>query len=195
MPLHPSYDPTPDTAVRLLYDAPIGVSIVKPDGYYGWVNEAFCRILEYTEGQLRHMRWIDITVDSFKETNLEEAQRLVEGVIQSYTIVKAYKKNGWRPEHPRECYGTLTVYREPMQGEFEHYWAFFVPHDIRQEDRNKWIQQLREIAIVAKDNYKWIALAAATSAALIGGNWQEVFRLMLPQSVNVSTEPSLDTPP
>ncbi len=186
------YDLTPDDAQRLLYDAPIGVAVVGVNDQFSWVNDAFCKLLDYTEGQLLRLQWADITCEAFRQVDESQRRRLMRGEIQGYTTIKAYRKSGWRPEHPRECYGTLTVLREPILGEFKHYWVFFVPHDIvKREDR--WTQ-ITKVLELAKDNYRWIILAIAMSAGLAGGNWREIFQRLLPHVSESSPLSGSDSP-
>lgn len=194
-------EPSKESALRLLHDAPIGVAMVDAEGAFRWVNQAYCKFLDYTEGQLMSLKWQDITDDQFVKVDAEYAQKVRDGAMQGYTIVKAYKKNGSRQEALRLCYGTLTVFREPTVGPFQHYWALFVPHDVQERQRNP--INIKEIAAFTKDNWRWMIVVGAISAALITGNWSVALDILrkfngldsLPQGVeSPGSSPSLPSP-
>ncbi len=169
-------EPTPESALRLIHDFPVGIAIVDESGRFRWVNRAYCEILSYTEGQLLSLTWQELTDDRFIAEDQRLANLVKDGTEKSYTIVKAYKKNGSRPEKARLCYGTLTVHREPVAGKFAHFWALFVPHDTQEMSRWRW--NWREIGEFMQANYRWILAFLAICAALISGNFDAVSRTM-----------------
>ena len=167
-------------AVRLCSDMPIGMAAVTKEGRFRWVNTSMCRCLEYTEGQLLSMVLGEITHEKHLTVDRDLVERLKSGELTSYTVVKAFHKNGSRPERPRYAWGSLTVFREPVIGEVQFFWIFFVPHnDMKESGVASW----KDMLIFVRDNYKWLATVIAIAIALASGNYTAISALLNKQSV------------
>ena len=70
--------------------APIGMALQGMDGRYLQVNEALCRITGYSEAELLARRWQDITHPDDLDADEQQAQRVEEGEIPSYSMEKRY---------------------------------------------------------------------------------------------------------
>jgi hypothetical protein len=139
-----------------------------------------CRCLEYTEGQLLSMVLGEITHEKHLTVDRDLVERLKSGELTSYTVVKAFHKNGSRPERPRYAWGSLTVFREPVIGEVQFFWIFFVPHnDMKESGVASW----KDMLIFVRDNYKWLATVIAIAIALASGNYTAISALLNKQSV------------
>jgi PAS domain-containing protein len=159
---------------------PIGMAAVSKEGKFLWVNTSICRFLECTEGQLLSLTLDEITHDKYRTIDKDLLINLSSGDLTSYTVVKAYHKSGSRPERPRYAWGSLTVFREPVVGKVEFYWIFFVPHnDIRESGGTTW----KDMVILLKDNYKWIATVIAIAFALATGNFTAISAILNKQAV------------
>lgn len=64
--------------------------IVSKDNYFLYCNPAFCRLVEYTEAELRKMRFRDITLPSDIDADEAEAAAIARGEKQEYEMTKTY---------------------------------------------------------------------------------------------------------
>jgi PAS domain S-box-containing protein len=82
--------------LRLTFDqSPIGVVLTNLDYTLKRVNEAYCRMLGYSEEELLGMRFTDITYPDDLETNVVLQQKVATGEIDHYGIEKRYiRKDG-----------------------------------------------------------------------------------------------------
>ena len=166
---------TPDGAMRLCEDMPIGCALIDKDGGFQWTNRFMWDCMDYTEGQLRSLTIDEITHDRYSKADDDLKKQLISGELTRYTVVKAYHKAGSRPERPRYVWGTLTVQRHPVRGEFLYYWIWFVPHnDMRETGTMTW----KDILILIRDNYKWIVAVIGIAIALASGNLSAVSALL-----------------
>jgi PAS domain S-box-containing protein len=76
--------------------APIGVSLEAPDGQFIQVNHAFCDLVGYSEQDLLDKRFQDITHPDDLADELEVAERLWAGEIDSYELEKRFIHNDGR---------------------------------------------------------------------------------------------------
>lgn len=75
--------------------SPIGMAIVGLDGRWLEVNRALCKIVGYTEDELRARTFQDVTHPDDLEADLAQARRLYSGEIPSYQMEKRYiRKDG-----------------------------------------------------------------------------------------------------
>ena len=166
---------TPDGAMRLCEDMPIGCALIDKDGGFQWTNRFMWDCMDYTEGQLRSLTIDEITHDRYSKADDDLKKQLISGELTRYTVVKAYHTAGSRPERPRYVWGTLTVQRHPVRGEFLYYWIWFVPHnDMRETGTMTW----KDILILIRDNYKWIVAVIGIAIALASGNLSAVSALL-----------------
>ena len=171
---------TQEGAVRLCLDMPIGVAAIDKDGKFRWVNNSMCRCLDYLEGQILSLTLDEITHAKYSKVDKDLREKLKSGDLTSYTVVKAFHKNGSRPERTRYAWGSLTVTREPVVGDLQFFWVFFVPHnDMTETGEWTW----KEALIFLRDNYKWIATVIAIATALASGNLSAISALLNKQGV------------
>ncbi len=83
-------------AFRLAFDhSPNGMAMADLDGRLVLVNEAFCRFLGYSRGELLGLTIQDVTHPDDLAINLEMNRRLVSGEIDTHRIEKRYlRKDG-----------------------------------------------------------------------------------------------------
>jgi PAS domain S-box-containing protein len=75
--------------------AAIGIAIVTPDGRYLQANAAFCRMLGYTESELRALDSASVTHPEDLPHDLNIRGELLAGLRENYVLEKRYlKKNG-----------------------------------------------------------------------------------------------------
>ena len=81
---------------RATFDqAAVGVAHVDPDGRWLRVNSRLCEVTGYRREDLLGMTFQEITHPDDLETDLEQAQRLLAGEINTYSMEKRYiKKDG-----------------------------------------------------------------------------------------------------
>ncbi|MBI5930726.1 MAG: PAS domain S-box protein [Chloroflexi bacterium] len=76
---------------RLLFEyAPIGLSLVAPDGRFVRVNQSFCHAVGYTHDEMLKMTFQEITHPDDVGPNLELDQRLLRGEIPHFQMEKRY---------------------------------------------------------------------------------------------------------
>jgi len=76
--------------------APIGKALVAPDGRWLRVNPALCRILGYTEEELRGLTFQDVTHPDDLESDLDLVHQVIAGLIPRYAIEKRYIRRDGR---------------------------------------------------------------------------------------------------
>lgn len=73
-----------------LEHAPIGMSLVSPDGRWLEVNNALCEMVGYSKADMLRMRIQDITHPDDLPKDLALARRLLDGEMRSYQLEKRY---------------------------------------------------------------------------------------------------------
>lgn len=77
--------------LKILWDESVtGLAIVKEDGSFFHANTAFCRIVEYTESELKRLKYQDITVPSDLRADVEMAALTASGEYPGYRMTKSY---------------------------------------------------------------------------------------------------------
>ncbi len=81
---------------RTVFDAsPVGMALLRPDGYFLLVNEAFCRMLGYSSQEMLRLTYADITLPQDVPANRLQVQALLDGQERQFSIEKRYvHKNG-----------------------------------------------------------------------------------------------------
>lgn len=75
---------------RAFDDAPIGISLISPDGRFIKVNTYYCNLLGYSEAELLTRNFADITHPADLEADLAGLQQLLAGEIQTFQMEKRY---------------------------------------------------------------------------------------------------------
>src|SRR5262249_43558640 len=71
-------------------EAPIGMSLVAPDGRWVRVNRASCEIVGYSEQELLGLTFQDITHPDDLDADLEYVRQMLAGEIRTYRMEKRY---------------------------------------------------------------------------------------------------------
>lgn len=79
----------------------IGVCVVSQDGRFLESNQTFCRMIEYTNTELKQLTYPQVTIDSDIKNDMKSAQLVAEGVIASYDMYKTYITKTNRELHAR----------------------------------------------------------------------------------------------
>ena len=88
---------------RIFEESPIGMVTVSPSFRFTRANDAFCRMLGYTEEELLARGFVDVTHPDDVERDVESVTRLARGEIPVYRTEKKYlRKDG------RAVWGALT---------------------------------------------------------------------------------------
>jgi len=160
---------TNELAIRICTDMSVGLALVGPDNKISWANDFFCGMVDYKEGELKTLNINDLMLDQFnpKFDNLQK--QLVAGSLTSYSMVGAFKKNGDTPKWRRIIYGSQTIQRHPIKGQFEYYVLLFIPFDGANES---WIPDLESLLTLWSKHYKLILLLISTIIGLVTGSTQ-----------------------
>ena len=96
----------------------IGAAVLTKDGKFAAANEAFCRITEYTEYELRERTFQQITHPDDLHADDAQAASVATGELKHYTMRKRYlTKTG------RTVWVVLVVYPMEVDGEFRRFVA------------------------------------------------------------------------
>jgi len=83
--------------------APVGVAYTSPTGQFTYVNAEFCRLVGYTDGELRQRTWQSITHPDDLEADLALGRQLLasDGRETHYLMDKRYIRKDGQPIHIR----------------------------------------------------------------------------------------------
>ena len=82
-------------ARAVVANSPLGIATSGADKHFLTANKAFCRILGYTEEELRNLTFKDITFSDDLMASVKKMTELEKGMISSFTFEKRYvKKQG-----------------------------------------------------------------------------------------------------
>ncbi len=87
----------------------LGINIVEHDGRLCHVNEAWCRMTNYTAEELCTMNIEDLIAPEYRHTDEEQLQALKEGRISSYSMEKKYLRRPLSPEDRDFFYGKMVL--------------------------------------------------------------------------------------
>jgi len=92
----PDFSDDPNEIYRSAFaHAPIGIAVVSTDGRWLHVNESVCRIVGYTESEIRRLRFQDITHPEDLKADLGYVQEMLEKKRSHYRMEKRYyHRNG-----------------------------------------------------------------------------------------------------
>jgi PAS domain S-box-containing protein len=124
-------------------NAPIGMSLTSLNFQFIKVNEAFCRMLGYTELELTQLSFPDITHPDHKRRDIKFAQLLIEGDIQVYETEKQYIKKTGDPIWARI---TVTLLRK-KKGEPDFFLAMMEDISALKEKEEELKSQLLKFKI------------------------------------------------
>jgi diguanylate cyclase (GGDEF)-like protein/PAS domain S-box-containing protein len=79
---------------RIFEDGPVGMALISPDMRVAQVNGAMCRMLGYSESELKATSIVDVTHPDDVAADVEQARLLTEGAISSYKMEKRFVKKG-----------------------------------------------------------------------------------------------------
>lgn len=78
-----------DVLLKILWEESItGLAIIERDGTFLRANSTFCRIVEYTEAELKRLRFQDITDPTDIRADEEMAEMTAQGIYPSYQMTK-----------------------------------------------------------------------------------------------------------
>lgn len=125
--VHNLDEPLAKQLLKILWEESItGLAIVKEDGTFWMVNPTFCRITEYTEYELKKLRFQDITTPKDVDADEEMARLTAKGHYRGYDINKGYitKTNRIQPVF-------LRVTGLKVDGQFMYFVGEVAPLDKR----------------------------------------------------------------
>jgi diguanylate cyclase (GGDEF)-like protein/PAS domain S-box-containing protein/hemerythrin-like metal-binding protein len=79
-----------DSFRLILENAPIGLTVMSPEGRFTLVNRSLCEIVGYEKEELEKLTFQEITYPDDLGSDLANVQLLLDGGIQSYTMEKRY---------------------------------------------------------------------------------------------------------
>src|SRR5580700_8452444 len=78
---------------RSVYEnSAIGVALTDLNGRFLAVNRAYAKMLGYGEEELRHLTFMEITEEDYRDANWELVSELLEGKRQQFQIEKQYRR-------------------------------------------------------------------------------------------------------
>lgn len=160
---------TNELAIRICTDMSVGLALVGPDNKISWANDFFCGMVDYKEGELKSINITDVMLEQFIPKFDTLQKQLVAGSLTSYSMVNAFKKNGDTAKWRRIVYGSQTIQRHPIKGDFEYYVLLFIPFDGTNET---WLPDLESLLNLWSKHYKLILLLISTIIGLVTGSTQ-----------------------
>lgn len=116
---------------NIFISAPVGIAIARPEGRFIEVNDAVCRMLDYSKEELREMTFLDITYPSDRGETQKLADKVWDGKSDFYQAEKRYLKKDGSP-----VWATITASAiRDRSGEVE-YWIGIM-EDISEEKKAK----------------------------------------------------------
>ena len=79
---------------RVFEDGPVGMALVTADMRLFQVNSTLCSMLGYSDTELKLMSVAELTYPEDVEADLDQAKKLLQGDIPSYSMEKRYVKKG-----------------------------------------------------------------------------------------------------
>ena len=89
----------------------LGIAIADYDGRICHVNEAWCRMTNYTAEELCAMNIEELIAPEYQHTDDEQLQALKEGRISSYSMEKKYLRRPLAPDDRNFFYGKMVLTR------------------------------------------------------------------------------------
>ncbi|HET8730363.1 MAG TPA: PAS domain S-box protein [Moraxellaceae bacterium] len=155
--------------LRATFDqAAIGIVQVGPDGRFMHPNRKFCDMMGYSEEELRHLHFVDLTYAPDKALGVEEFQQTRAGMLPSFSLEKRYAR---RDGTPLWCQLTVTAVRNPDTNAIAY--NICIIEDIRQrkqaeDERERLLARLREAATQSEaDRLKLMATFSAMSESIL----------------------------
>lgn len=75
---------------RVFQESPVGIAFISKDGYWIKVNEKVQQILGYTESELLHLTYKDVTLPADVKPDTDMMNKLALGKIKSYEMIKRF---------------------------------------------------------------------------------------------------------
>lgn len=197
---------TCEMAIAALCESPIGHAVISKDGKFLWVNEAYCQALNARREQVLGTTWQKWTHADDLMLDTELAQKVQDGTIPHYRMVKKYKQLGHTPAVPRIVAGSLLVFGNyDNEGIFQNYRVTFDPYvpefTHSTIDYEKWLTVL---AGFLATNWKTVLTVILTLAGLTLSNSEKLSAILrdalnlkkeLDESVSGLSVPSLQAQP
>lgn len=144
-----------------------GLALVNEDGSFRRANPSFCRIVEYSEAELKRLKFQDITDPADTAADVEMAALVAAGEYECYELTKSYITKTKRTQPV-----LLRVTGLKINGRFTYFVGEVAPLDSppaeRRRDeaihraarRRQWLHGLR-------DNWAVIAALSAGAAMFV----------------------------
>lgn len=99
--------------------SPDACSFVDKDNRFVYANISWCRMLGYSEAELKQMTWQQVTMNEDVGADEKQVKEILDGNLEDYYCEKTYiRKNG------RPVFVGLYLHRYPEVGEHMGYVAF-----------------------------------------------------------------------
>lgn len=171
-----SPEPTLDRLRRLaatVEQAAVGIAQVAPDGRWLLVNQRLCEIVGYPRDELLSLTVHEITHPDDLDADLDAQRRVLAGEIDSYTMHKRYLRKDGSPIWTNLSVSLVRATAgspDYFVAAIEDIGARKAAEDIlrRQEERSRFLADLRERLDQAADPEALFDIAAAALRVLLG---------------------------
>jgi len=156
--------------------SPIPIAYVNPDGTFREVNDALCEFLEYSEYELKHLNFADVTYPMDLKADQRMVQECLRGERDSYPMRKRYipkQSHAYKWAHLK-----VFVIRNE-DGSVNHFVAWIIPlestvvYEKSKGNGDRVMLSVRGFNELVAKYKKWIVSIAAVVAAIIGA-WQQI---------------------
>lgn len=149
-----------------------GLAVLDDEGHFLSSNPAFCRIVEYTEAELKTRAWQDITHPEDITADESMSRDLASGKVDAYDMVKRYitKTNTVR-------WVQLRVSRIALDdGSFAMFLSQITPHIPATAAIAMPVYHRVRIADYIRQNWPVIAAVLSAIAIIVAGILERIFK-------------------
>lgn len=170
-----------DDAIAFVCDSDWGFAEKNADGFYTWVNRAFCEVLNAPVDLVIGTNWADWTHPDDIEVERSMNTKVANGEVPEYTLSKRYIQRGSTPQNPRIVWGLLSVSGKWTNTKFAGYRLAFRVYERPEPQRLDVagiVSRLRASAQWTVKNWKLLITLAVLGASLTRTGSQQLLDML-----------------
>jgi PAS domain S-box-containing protein len=145
-----------ESKFRKIYEnGPLGMALVGKDFYFSMVNSTFCRMMGYSEQELKKLTFKDITHPDDLSRDIEFINKLVKGEIATYKTEKRYIR-----KDNQIIWGTVTLTSNKVGDGTSFYFVAMI-EDITERKR------IEDLLVQSETKYRTLVETTNTGFVII----------------------------